>query len=144
VTVVMQRILVAVDDTGPSLRAAGLAVVLAAATGGRVRALNVFADGVLTELVAVAVGEPVEEARRVAGSSVLAAVIRAAERAGVPVGVCERDGEPGPEIVADAREWAADLVVLGRPRSVPGGSGGGGDVAVHVVEFADVPVLLVP
>jgi nucleotide-binding universal stress UspA family protein len=142
-TTMIQKILVAVDDTGPALRAAELAVALAAATGSRVRALNVFADGVLTELVAVAVGEPVEEARRVAGSSVLGAVVRAAERAGVPVGVCERDGEPGPEIVADAREWSADLIVLGRPRSLPGRSRGG-DVAVHVVEFADLPVLLVP
>lgn len=140
------RVLVAVDDTGASIRAASVAAELADRTGCRLRALNVFQDGVLTGFVAEVVGDgAVEEARRVAGSSILEHVGRIARSHGVCVESCERDGEPGPEILAEARAWGADLVVLGRSAPRAGGSPKVVDgVNRHVLEFSDVPVLLVP
>jgi len=46
-------------------------------------------------------------------------------------------------LLAEAQSWSADLVVLDRAaRHRPGGSYVG-DVASHVLEFAEIPVLVV-
>jgi nucleotide-binding universal stress UspA family protein len=143
----IHRILVAVHDSTSAIHAARVAAELAAATGADLRAVSVFQDGRLTGLVAHVVGgqQAVEAARRGSVSAVLGHAAAIAARAGVGAGrveLVERDGEPGPEIVAETLSWGADLVVLGRSR--PAARGGRDGAGAHVVEFADVPVLIVP
>jgi nucleotide-binding universal stress UspA family protein len=66
----------------------------------------------------------------------------AAEKAGVPVSTTVRHGTPGDEVIAEARQWGADVVVL----STHGRSGLArlllGSVANNVVNHAPCPVLL--
>ena len=51
---------------------------------------------------------------------------------------------PGPKVLSAARAWGADLMVIGRNEDPQGRHGVVGAVALHVLELADVPVLLVP
>jgi nucleotide-binding universal stress UspA family protein len=140
------RILAAVDDSPAALTAARAAVDLAARLGARVRAVNVLRDGALGDTFEAVSGDPrVRERRGVAAAAVLGHVAGLARRSGVEVETCQLHGDPARRILADARTWHADLVVIGRSEQErrAGAPYVGGETA-HVLEFAEQPVLVVP
>jgi nucleotide-binding universal stress UspA family protein len=63
---------------------------------------------------------------------------------GLEVETALLDGEVGQAILDDARRWSADLVVMGRSRRGGSGEPYVGAQARHVLEFAEVAVLVVP
>jgi len=68
-------------------------------------------------------------------------VARLAAAVGVQAETVEHWGAPGPQILAEATACGADLIVLGRSGRRDSYDGG---VLATVMEFAKVPVLLVP
>jgi nucleotide-binding universal stress UspA family protein len=142
---VITKLLVAVDDSPAGIRAARVGSELAARLGAELRLMTVFQDGVVAAALARVSAEPAVSERRLGSvASVLAHAVRLAAQAGVTAQTCQREGEPGPEVLAEARSWSADLLVLGRAAQRRPGESYVGDVAAHVLELAEVPVLLVP
>jgi nucleotide-binding universal stress UspA family protein len=139
---VIGTVLVAVDDSSAALRAATVAVELAARLGCRLRFVTVLQDGVLAAAMESVSPEPaVAERRERTAAAVLAHVGRLAREGGVDAETCERWGAPLPQILAEASASRADLLVLGRA----GGRAPYADgVGLSVVELAEVPVLVVP
>ncbi len=123
----IHRILVPVDDSASALAAARVAVDLAAALGAELHAL----------MVAEASHDPDRVLRHVAAQ---------ARASGVPVtttGV--RDATPPFEsALATAQTWRADLIVMGRSERRRGGRPYLGSQTEHLLEFAEIPVLVVP
>lgn len=123
----IHHILVAVADSAPSLAAARVAVDLARTLGAELRVVSVaFADR-----------EPEPILRHVAA---------AADRAGVAVTTyAARDSVPPFEsILAESRAWGADLIVMGRTDKRRIGRAYLGSQTEHVLEFTEVPVMVVP
>jgi nucleotide-binding universal stress UspA family protein len=61
---------------------------------------------------------------------------------GIEPEVKYRDGNPGKEILAEAAEWDADLIVLGTSRSSVFSRAVFGTTALHVIRNADRPLFL--
>jgi len=122
----IDRILVAVDDSAPSLAAAEYATELA-----RVRAAELrFAMAV----------EPGRDA-----DAVLSHVQALATTAGVhSTAVTCNGGQAFDAILAEARRWDADLIVMGRSDMRRPGRRYVGNQTEHVLEFTEIPVLVVP
>jgi nucleotide-binding universal stress UspA family protein len=141
------RILVAVDDSPAALAAVRRAVHLAALEHARLLLVHVLGDGELDRALA-------RLARRERGSrgpsrdDAAAALLRhvraEAGRSGVTAETRSVTGKPATCLLDAAREWGADLVVIGR--SDAGGTGHGyvGAVTREVLEFSDTAVLVVP
>ena len=139
------RILLAVRDSASSLRAARLAIGVAVAAGCPVLAVTAVRDGALELALAPRDRDPTGAQRhREAAAPILRHVLTLARAAGVEAEGRELRAEPGPGILQAARDWGADLVVVGRGEVPDPRHGYLGDVALHVLELADVPVLLVP
>jgi nucleotide-binding universal stress UspA family protein len=139
------KLLVAVDDSPAGIRAARVGSELAARLGAELRLMTVLQDHLLTAALAQVSAEPSLPERRLGSvASVLAHAVRLAAEAGVTAQTCQREGDPGREVLAEARSWSADLLVLGRAAQRRPGEAYVGDVAAHVLELAEVPVLLVP
>ncbi|MEZ5115003.1 MAG: universal stress protein [Candidatus Nanopelagicales bacterium] len=141
----MERILVAVDDSPAGLAAARAAIRLARLCPGALRAVHVLVDGVLVrelERGAGAVG--VRERRGQATAAVLRHVVDLAAQAGVAVETVAYEGEPAACILREAAAWPADVVVVGRSGGGPVGHPYVGSEVREVLEFAEVPVLVVP
>ena len=62
----------------------------------------------------------------------------------MPVETRRLEGHPAPRILSVAREWGAGLVVIGRSERGSAGPHYVGAQTRHVLEFSDVPVLVVP
>jgi len=139
-----QRILVAADDSPAGLEAARWAVDLAGRYAATLRVLHVLADSHVTEALAASGTPGLAERRREAVRSLFRHVSALAATAGVAVETVELYGEPAARILDQAREWPADLVVIGR--GAPRGAGGPwvGQETRMVLEFAEQPVLVVP
>jgi nucleotide-binding universal stress UspA family protein len=139
------RVLVAVDDTPAALAAVRVAIGVAASSGGRIRFLHVRTAGELTQALSLTElasgpekgGGPEEDA-------LLRRVLAEAEKAGVPAEAESLDGRPAAVVLAQARDWAADLVVLGRSDVRGPGLPYVGTVTRDVLELSDRPVLVVP
>jgi len=136
-------ILVAVDDSPAGLEAARTAVELAAGNGAPLRAVTVLRDHVLERALG---GEPDRTAHHLAegAQSVLTWVEELAAGRQVSCQTVLRGGEPYREILSEADACDADVIVIGRsdrrgPRSPYLGS-----ETAQVLEFAEVPVLVVP
>ncbi len=141
----LTRILLAVDDTGASIRAARAAIAVAASSGARLRVVSVIQDGIFLRALSRASSEPRgAERMQTAATAVLRHVAELAAGAGVNAETIVRDGDPGEQIVAEAAEWLADLVVMGRSEGAGAARPVIGPVAQHVLEMADSPVLVVP
>lgn len=139
-----RRMLLAVDDSPDSLAAARLAVTLARDLGARLRVVHVLVDHELSVALTEATGLRHEVAAGLVPSHVLNRVAALAGEVGVAVETAMLDGPVGEAVLADARAWAADLVVLGRSRSTTSGEPYVGAQTRHVLEFAERPVLVVP
>lgn len=123
----LNRILVAVDDSAPALAAARLAIELGHAPS--------------TELNFVTVTEADHDP-----DVILSHIASLAADAGLhPTFTAIRDGEHPFEMLLDAaRDWGADLVVMGRSDKRRPGAPYVGSQTEHLLEFTDIPVLVVP
>ncbi|CAL8978216.1 hypothetical protein CELL_02773 [Cellulomonas sp. T2.31MG-18] len=141
----IERILVAIDDTADSLAAARLAIELATALHAELRAVHVEVDHGLPKVVQAASGEPGAGARLAeAGVAMLHRVSALAAAARLELQTQVLTGEIAPAILHDARQWRADLVVLGKSSRSASGEPYIGARSRHVLEFADQPVVIVP
>lgn len=139
------RILVAVDDSPAGLAAAQVGVDLAARTTAVVRFVHVIGDGELVRaLERLGRDGQLAATRRDAADSLLRHVAGAAARAGVRAETASLVGEPAELLLGDAQTWGADLVVMGRADVRGAGLPYVGSVTRHVLEFSEVPVLVVP
>jgi nucleotide-binding universal stress UspA family protein len=138
----IRHILLAVDDSAASLAAARVAVEIAAATGATVEALHVLEDGEVAAALraAACTGMP----STAAAESLLARVSWLAADSGVSVRSELTTGEPARWVLDHARSWPADLVVLGRTSEHGVDMPAIGRHVRHVLEFAELPVLVVP
>ena len=143
-----QRILVPVDGSGTANKALVAALQMARESGGRVRLVHVVEElAYLTgyEQYGGYSGELVS-AMRDSGNKVLDDAMAIARSAGVPAEsqLYDKLGERLAEVVADdARDWNADLVVVG----THGRRGLGrmllGSGAEQILRLALVPVLVI-
>lgn len=122
----MDRVLVAVDDSAPALAAAEFAVEMAVSRP--------------IELHFVTVREPGRDAE-----GVLRHVAAMATRSGISASttVCD-DGHPFDALLGVAARWSADLIVMGRSDMRRPGTRYVGSQTEHLLEFTDIPVLVVP
>lgn len=143
-----QRILVPVDGSPTSNRGVAEAIALAKLTGARLRLINVV-DVVLMAMggdTFVGTSGDILPQLRAGGQRALAAALANVEAAGVVGDTVLRDGFSGRVcdlVVDEAKEWNADLIVIG----THGRRGVGrlllGSDAEQVLRLATVPVLLV-
>ena len=144
-TLTPTRILVAVDDSPAALEGVRLAVDLARDTGGQLRFVHVMVDGeLLRALGKVHQDGPLVERRAREATHLLRHVEAAAEQAGVLAAGVNLEGEPGRVLLDEARDWHADLLVVGRSDVARPGAAYVGEVARQLLEFSDLPVLVVP
>ena len=139
-----KRILVPVDGSETSNRALVAALQLARESGGRVRLLHAIDE--LASLGAFEYSGQVLEAARKGGAKALDEARAIAVAGGVPAEhkLAEVAGQGLGEVVADeARNWPADLIVIGTHgrRGVSRVLLGSG--AEQVLRLAPVPVLAV-
>ncbi len=138
------RILVAVDDSPASLAAVHEAVALAALSGGLLRFVHVIADGELVRgLARMGRGGELDATRSGASTSLLRHVEAEAHRAGVPAETVSLAGETAGLLLAQAQAWESDLIVIGRADVRGAGRPYVGAVTREVLEFSEVPVLVV-
>ena len=141
------RILLAVDDTTESLRAAHVAARLGADLGAQVTVLTVIERATADEDVEPSRGEHPLEGRRQAAANLLEFVRRQIRAEGVDparVRVKQASGEPFRVILDEARLWAADVIVMAVSDERRVRSNYVGSVTEQVIEFSTCPVLVVP
>jgi nucleotide-binding universal stress UspA family protein len=139
------HILVPIDGSDTSRRAARYAVQLAQAFASEVTFLHVVSDTVVAELAEREPGGGPRAHERLVeqGRAYLADVARLAAAAAVTHGEIVGDGDPCAVICETAARLGADLVVMGKigqhgARRILVGS-----IARRVVECSDRPVLIV-
>ncbi len=140
------RLLVCVDGSRAALAAGRLAVRLAADLGGVVRAVCVVEDGDTARALDVQGRQvrPAIERLESSARAMLDRVTRIGADLGVAVDTELLEGDALRSILRAARAWAPDLVVVGRTGRSGPGSPMVGSLAVHVIEFAEWPVVVVP
>jgi nucleotide-binding universal stress UspA family protein len=142
-----ERILVPVDGSDASLAGLNEALALAAQHQGRLRLVHVVDDLVTMPMMegAIFAGELIDLLRR-QGKQLLEESAALCKRKGIAAETVLREqvgGQAGMVIVEQAREWPAELVVMGThgrkglKRIVLGSD------AEYVVRHTTVPVLLV-
>ncbi len=137
-------ILVAVNDSRAAFRAAEVAVDYARRLGAALRVVTVREHGALDRHPGAI--DPAALARHadLASQAALSHVAGLAAAAGVEVSFGQRSGRVGAEILAEARAVKAALIVLAlvdRPGSATPYIG---SHTLRILEFSDVPVLVVP
>jgi len=137
-----RHILIAVDDTPVSARAVELAGELAKPLGAGIALLHVVDPAlVVVPEAGLATAKLMADAER-EGRRLLAGF---RDRLGLPVGTLEfvQTGEPAPTIVKTAKEWPADLIVIGTSTKGAVRRALLGSVADAVMRHAACPVLVV-
>lgn len=142
-----KRILVGVDGSSTSLRGLEEALRLAKATGARLMLVHVLNELILdSEIASTAYYQALAESMRSSGSKILEYAAMKARETGISFEqkMIEKIGDYASEgIVETARNWHADLIVLGThgrrglKRIVMGSD------AELVLRHSPVPVLLV-
>jgi nucleotide-binding universal stress UspA family protein len=136
-------ILVAVDDSPAAFCAADVAIALAADLGHSLVAVTVLQDHALDERIS-ATSVPVSGRRVAAANAVLRQVQKRADAAGVAVDTVQVSGAPAAEVLDEARRAKAGLIVVARASHRGVGIPHVGVEALRILEFAGVPVLVVP
>ena len=122
----MKRILVAVDDSPPAMAAADFATKLAKNQEAHIHF--------------VTVGEPAHHT-----DNALRHLKASAENAGLsPTSTTADGGHPFEALLAVAEDWNADLIVMGRSDNRRPGVPYVGSQTEHLLEFTNIPVLVVP
>ena len=109
------KILVAVDDSPAALAAVHAAVGVAAGTGACLRFVTVLGDGELVRaLASEASGGRLRNG--VTGPQPPCCVTSAPRPPGPasPPGSAQLEGQPAALLLSEARDWGADLIVIGR------------------------------
>jgi len=141
----IQRILLAVDDSPDSLAAARLAIELAAGLGSHLRVVHVSADHGLDALLETVVTAPGVAGRRgLADVAILARVSAMAATAGISVETELLSGAVATAVLDAVQASDADLVVVGKSARAATGEPYVGTQTRHILEFAQRPVLVVP
>jgi nucleotide-binding universal stress UspA family protein len=145
----ISRILLAVDDSPAGLAAADVAMHLAHTCQADVRAVTVLLDGPFEARLASGstTGEAPDalRARRGGGqTALLRHVVTLGLRHHVVPQTVALVGVPAPSILAEARDYQPDVIVIGRSGGRRSGEPYVGSEVRHVLEFADQPVLVVP
>lgn len=141
-----KKILVAVDGSAPSLRGLEEAIRLAKATGGKLLLVHVVNELISADFAPSAYYEKLIESLREAGARVLddaAAIVRRAELAYEQKLLDSFGSRPADEIVREANEWPADLIVLGTHGRRGVKRLAMGSDAELVLRLSSVPVLMV-
>lgn len=146
-TAMYQKILVAVDGSATSLRGLEEAIRVAKATGGRLLLVHVLNTLILeSEIASTAYYQALADEIRASGSKILEHAALVVRDAGVPFEQKMREkigARAAEEIIAQAKDWSADLIVLGThgrrglTRLVMGSD------AERVLRQSPVPVLMV-
>lgn len=143
-----QRILVPVDGSACARRGLSEAIALARLTGARIRLVHVVDEPLVAigSEVGATVSADLLKTVREAAQRVLADATETVKLAGIPVDdqlLDSFDGRLCDLVVAAARSWSADLVVIG----THGRRGVGrlllGSDAEQILRLSPVPVLLV-
>jgi universal stress protein A len=136
----IRRILIAVNENRSSQFAMQVGVAMAAASRAQVRLVHVVFPSLLREW---GLGDetPQTEALITAGEALLAG-FRQSLPQDVTADTRLRQGRPADEIIAAAREWNADLIVIGdhRPRSLS--TFALGNTSDAVVRHAPCPIVV--
>ena len=141
------RMLVTVDDSTESLRAAVAAARLCVDLRGEIRVLTVMENNLVGEKLERATSLQSFERRHEAATHLLEFVRRQICAEGVEpsrVGVKQANGEPFNLILDEARSWPADLIVMAVSDERRVRSNYVGSVTEQVIEFSECPVLVVP
>jgi nucleotide-binding universal stress UspA family protein len=134
-------ILVAVDGSDTSLRAASYAAGLARRQGVRLVAVFVHSYAGLAPL-APAAGVALREANAQLAKDLIAQATGRAKELGIEITVFEREGDPFDEVVRLAIELRADAVVVGASESPAHRIAG--SLGVRLVKAKLWPVTVVP
>jgi len=141
----IRKILVAVNDSPAAFRAAAAATRLCRALGAGLVAVGVVTDGARAERLGRVSTLPDAQARQaMTASAALRHVQSVAAGAGVEVSTRCLSGRPAEQVLAEARRCSADLIVIGRADRHGAGMPYIGTDAQRILEFAAVPVLVVP
>lgn len=135
------RILVGVDGSETSLRAAAYAAGLARRQGSVLVTLFVRTIGGLVSTVPAAVGATIEM-QDTMSKQLRAEIITQAPRLGISIEFVEASGNPYVEIVRVAEEMRVDAVVVGA--STQAGHRLVGSLALRLVRDAKWPITVVP
>jgi len=141
------KILVAVDGSTASVRGLEEAIKLARGTGGQLMLLHVVNELVMaSDYVPSVYFEPIYQSLRESGAKVLEQAVTAVRRADLS---CEQKlidtlgGRVADEIVKQAKQWPADLIVMGTHGRRGVKRLALGSDAELVLRQAPVPVLLI-
>ena len=140
----IERIMVAVDDSADSLAAARTTIALASGLGAQVLAVHVLTDHEVDTALGQVSGPGAPATRAHSVNRVLRRVMALGEASEVAVETAMLTGGAGSAILDQAAAWGADLVVIGRAARLATGEGYVGSLTRHVLEFADRPTLVVP
>ena len=139
------RILIPVDGSKFSLKAVRLAKQLAEIQGSELLLLHVLDTAVLDQLSRFNY-KPHDEVRSdMEGSAraFLEDMSLEISQSNVPVSITIKEGTPHEVIIDEAVSWGADLIVMGKLGKRGVSRILLGSVAERVIEFANLPVLLV-
>ncbi len=146
-----QRILVPTDGSACASEGLAEAIALAKLSGGQLRIVHVIDETYVAFALdgggaGAGAGGDLVTALRDAGKQVLAKAVAQVEAAGLPVEQCLLDSFEGlmcDLVIAEARSWKADLIVIG----THGRRGASrlllGSGAEQILRLSPVPVLLV-
>jgi len=144
---VMKTALIPVDGTETALRAVHRFAALARGVPGvHAILMNVEPDLPLVDRIIGGSPDEVkrfEEPLRDRADQLLAPAKAELASAGVRVSTAVEFGDPAAAIVARAKDWKADLIVIGTERHGALASLRHGSVARKVLQQSDLPVLLV-
>jgi nucleotide-binding universal stress UspA family protein len=142
----MIRILLAVNDSPAGLAAARTAIWLAQQAAGTIRAVHVLdgPESVSGQRESAPAEAEAEDRRPPTVAPVLRYASGLADRAGVGLEGTTVRGQPARSILDQAAAWDADVIVLGRSGVRHVGQPFVGSSVLNVLEFAEVPVVVVP
>ncbi len=142
---VFKKILVAVDGSKGALNAAQMAARLARNEGGELLVLHVLDKAVLAEMEKFMGEAPqaLEKEMEEQGWALLHSTEIMLKKYGVPVRLVLKEGTPYQEIIDTAEKEGVDLIVMGKlgkrgERKILMGSS-----VFRVMEFSNIPVLIV-
>lgn len=138
-----KKILIAVDESTHSARAMEVGIELAGLLHAEIAFVHVFDErSIPGGVVAVDAGSDEVEFYRKEARKLLHAFAERAVATPTPLTFLE-SGKPGPRIVAVAKQWQADIIVMGTRGRSPIASALTGSVAQSVLHHAPCPVLAV-
>ncbi|MFP4634423.1 MAG: universal stress protein [Nitriliruptoraceae bacterium] len=140
------RLLVCADTSRAAIEAARLSLRLAEEHGAEVRVVSVVEDGEATRRLDADEQRHSTAAERFEQSvrAMLERITAMGADRGIDVSTSVLRGEPVRSILRDADAWQPDLLLIGRTGRSGPGSPMVGSLAMHVVEFATCPVVVVP